>query len=118
MAYQEYRAERPTVKIFYQEGLAESALRELLFGLEEEGIPWVAEPSTEDSAVKLAFAASTASRLGVGLGVNNREAVLHYEKLSETEPLFRLPADAPPARKRSLGANAARLVKKLPFKPL
>lgn len=118
MAYQEYRAERPTVKIFYQDEMSESALREMMYGLEEEGIPWIAEPRPEQSAVALAFAASSASRLGVGLGINSREAVLHYEKLKEAEPLFRIPTDAPPARMRSLGANAARLVKKLPFKPL
>lgn len=58
------------------------------------------------------------SRLEVGIGLDRQALVLHYSKLEREQPLFRIPADSGTETVRALGANAARLVKKLPLKAL
>ena len=54
----------------------------------------------------------------MGIGADGQELVLHYNKLEMAQPLFRISAQAGAAQARALGANAARLVKKLPLKAL
>ena len=109
--------ERPTIKVFVtsDHGRKET-LRQLVFGIEEEGIP--CEVSVEDfpNADSLAYQASQQSRLGVGLGLDRDTLVLQFSKLKESEPLFQISARSPEWDVRAMGANAARLVKKLPFK--
>ena len=111
--------ERPTIKVFVKadHGRKET-LRQLVFGIEEEGIP--CEVSVEDypNAVSLAYQASLVSKLSVGLGLDRDTLVLQFSKLKESEPLFQISARSPEWDVRAMGANAARLVKKLPFKPL
>ena len=111
--------ERPSIKVFtcYNHG-REDALRQLLYGIEEEGIPYEVLTHSGSAAVTLAWAACRESRLEVGLGVDNEHLVLHFGKLEADKPLFIIPARAPEEEVRALGANAARLVKRLPFKPL
>ena len=108
---------QPTIKIFYCES-RHTDYTPVLSGIEEEGIPWEISPLQAEEAAALAYAASSESRLGVGVGVGASSVALHFEKLSEGQPLFLLPAEAGEQQLRALGANAARLVKKLPFKPL
>ena len=57
--------ERPTVKIFFHEGPRSAALlRQIGFGLEEEGIPYEAvADSSEDEACGLAWNAARASQM-------------------------------------------------------
>ena len=111
--------ERPTIKVFVtsDHGRKET-LRHLVFGIEEEGIP--CEVSVEDfpNAVSLAYQASQQSKLSVGLGLDRDTLVLQFSKLKESEPLFQISARSPEWDVRAMGANAARLVKKLPFKPV
>lgn len=108
----------PAVAVFYQQDLPQDAWQQLLYGLEEEGIPWLCQACPEGDADQLAFAAAAASRLAVGLGVSAAYLALHEQKLPAERPLFRIPATAAAAELRALGANAARLVKKLPFKQI
>ena len=51
-------------------------------------------------------------------GLDRQALVLHYSKLEREQPLFRIPANSGMETVRALGANAARLVKKLPLKAL
>jgi hypothetical protein len=52
------------------------------------------------------------------LGLDRDTLVLQFSKLKESEPLFQISARSPEWDVRAMGANAARLVKKLPFKPV
>ena len=54
----------------------------------------------------------------MGIGLDRQALVLHSSKLEREQPLFRSPADSGTETVRALGANAARLVKKLPLKAL
>ncbi len=111
--------ERPTIKVFVKadHGRAET-LRQLIFGIEEEGLPYEVSEEKFPNAVSLAWEASQQSRLSVGLGLDRDTLVLQFSKLKKNEPLFQISARSPEWDVRAMGANAARLVKKLPFKQL
>ena len=108
---------KPTIRVLMSPDAPPSALRQLAYGMEEEGIPW--EESTKEGmdALALAWEGAQASRLEVGLGVDRQFVVLHYSKLNQDQPLYRVPARQT-NQVRVLGSNAARMVKKLPLKPL
>lgn len=111
--------DKPTIKIYINpDHRREQALRELSYGIEEEAIPYEVIAATHKEAVLLAWEASKASRLEVGLGLDHDKVALHYGKLEQDQPLFVISARAPEMDVRVMGANAARLVKKTPFKPL
>lgn len=107
---------KPTVHVLCSPDAPSAAFKELLYGLEEEGIPWENDTKAGD-ALPLAWEAAQASRLGVGVGMDGQSIVLHFNKLDREQPLYRIPARSL-GLARVLGANAARLVKKLPLKPL
>lgn len=116
--YQQEQARR-TIKIYAYKGHGkEETLRQLEHGIEEEAVPYELILSDEPDAGKLAWQACNASHLEVGLGINGQTIALHYAKLDLSKPLFVLSARAPYDQIRAIGANAARLVKKLPFKLL
>lgn len=75
-------------------------------------------PQPDGDALSLAWEAARSSRLEVGIGLDRQALVLHYSKLEREQPLFRIPANSGMETVRALGANAARLVKKLPLKAL
>lgn len=107
---------KPTVHVLRSPDASEASLKELFYGLEEEGIPWETDTKAGD-ALALAWEAAQASRLGVGVGMDGTSVILHFNKLEREQPLYRIPARSI-GLVRVLGANAARLVKKLPLKPL
>ena len=107
---------KPTVHVLCSPDAPSAAFKELLYGLEEEGIPWENDTKA-GGALPLAWEAAQASRLGVGVGMDGQSIVLHFNKLDREQPLYRIPARSL-GLARVLGANAARLVKKLPLKPL
>ena len=109
---------RPTIKVFYDcDHLSVSDFTNILLGIEEEGIPYDVQEVHESNCLELAYKASLESRLGVGIGISKEGIVLQYEKLDKAAPLFKIKLYQKDLF-RSLGANAARLVKKMPFKPL
>lgn len=111
--------ERPTIKVFTSADHGrQDALRQLQYGIEEEGLPYEVKIGSDEDAVDLAWDASRQSRLEVGLGLDSDTMVLHFGKLEASKPLFKIPARAPYEAVRAMGANAARLVKRLPFKPV
>ena len=111
--------ERPTIKVFVKSDHGrKETLRQLVFGIEEEGIPCEVSEEAFPNAVSLAFEASQQSKLNVGLGLDRDTLVLHFNKLKENEHLFQISARSPEWDVRAIGANAARLVKRIPFKPL
>ena len=111
-------ANRPSIKVNYDcDNLTEADFISVLLGIEEEGIPYDVHAVHCPDVLQLAYDASMESRLGVGVGISKEGVVLQYEKLEKTAPLFRIKLYRT-NRFRNLGANAARLVKKLPFKDL
>jgi hypothetical protein len=107
----------PSIKLFVESGFdSAESLKELLYGAEEEGVPCEAESAGEGGAVALAYKAAEASVLGVGLGLDCAGmAAAHYNKLSADKPLFMLNYRLDGDKIRDLAANAARLVKGMPF---
>jgi len=109
---------KPTIKVYYDcDALSVSDFIGVLLGIEEEGIPYEVQEVHESDVLELAYNASLDSRLGVGVGISKQGIVLQYEKLEKAAPLFRIKLYKKELF-RSIGANAARLVKKMPFKPL
>lgn len=109
-------AVKPTIKLYYGRQLDdESLINPILLGMEEEGVPCELERMDMNDALELSIDACSASILGVGVGLTSKEAVLHFNKLPEECPLFTVRVSAGEDALRTLGANAARLVKKVPF---
>jgi hypothetical protein len=94
----------------------EQKLREITAGMEEEGIPCVVVTSNEQDAVQLAYDGACDSRLGVGVGIGEKNVSIHYAKLPPEQPLFVLNGPGSVQEWRCYGYNAARLVKGIPFK--
>ncbi|WP_255556759.1 glycerol dehydratase reactivase beta/small subunit family protein [Sodalis sp. dw_96] len=94
--------------------------RQLLLGMEEEGIPFVINDRDHQDMplADRAHLASSVSPLAVGIAVGMEDIVVHDPHLPVSRPLFVLTHY--PSRTaeeiRRLGCNAARLVKGLPFK--
>jgi len=109
---------KPSILIYYDcDNLTESKFLNILLGIEEEGIPYQLEAVHNSDVLELAHEASVNSRLGVGIGVSKEGIVLQYEKLDKASPLFRIKLYQLDLY-RKIGSNAARLVKKMPFKSL
>ena len=109
---------RPSIKVFYDcDHLSESDFVSVLLGIEEEGIPYDIQAVHSADVLELAHNASLDSRLGVGVGISKEGVVLQYEKLDKAAPLFRIKFYQTD-QFRNIGSNAARLVKKMPFRSL
>lgn len=106
---------RPTI---YVTKLApEAPLEMILYGIEEEEIPYEEVVTTKLSIIPAAYELAANSPLGVGIVVDQQQAVLHFKNLPPATPLFRV-AVTEADQLMALGANAARLVKGIPFKTL
>lgn len=117
---QKNEANKPAINIYYssQVDKIEEKIRALLNGIEEEGIPYRLMNDNTLDILSLSYEACVSSILGVGLGVNGKEIVLHFNKLDKLQPLFRISLKSDNSAIRTLGSNAARLVKKMPFKQM
>lgn len=93
------------------------AIKQVEYGIEEEGVPSRRETASGD-AVALAFEASKASRFEVAIALDAKQVVLHYSKFKADQPLFVIPTRAGDDMLRAIGADAARIVKRLPLKML
>lgn len=109
-------AQRPDICIKCAPGVQLSALRNVQLGMEEEGIPFHLAAEEARPARELAKSAADESRLDVGVGIDANYLVLTHAKLEESKPLFEVAFSEGDEAQRSLGANAARLVKRTPFK--
>jgi hypothetical protein len=107
---------KPAVLVIKAPDAADEIIREILLGIEEEGIPATLQEKQGASAVKLAKAAADASSLNVGIGASWVEVAVHHRDLPAGNPLFLLNAEKLTAvNLRCLGTNAARLVKGNPL---
>lgn len=107
----------PAIHVYYC-ALQNGSLRfhPLLHGIEEEGVPVFLKESREGAAFELGYQAALDSSLGVGIGIGaDDRIILHHSKLMKDRPLFQI-NQKEAHKQRTLGANAARLVKGIPFK--
>lgn len=90
-------------------------IRSLSLGIEEEGLPFVLYSQKADKLYDLATGASNASNLDVGIGIDSEGNVgIHQAKLPDGMLLFESKSCMIDCR--AYGANAARLIKGIPFK--
>ncbi|MGV8907128.1 MAG: glycerol dehydratase reactivase beta/small subunit family protein [Acetobacterium sp.] len=115
----DYDAPKPEIKVIHNKLMTcQTVIDQIVHGIEEEGLPYSVEQSEETNPVELAFRGAELSHLGVGIGITDNEVVLHFIKLKEDQPLFKIPAYSDDSVLRAIGSNAARLVKRMPFKNL
>ncbi|GEK91891.1 glycerol dehydratase reactivase beta/small subunit family protein [Alkalibacterium kapii] len=97
--------------------LKSNSLNEVLWGIEEEGIPYCIKESSDALAQVQSHQASIDSVLGVGIGFGTDDRItVHSSRLEKDHPLLKVRRDEPLYNLRNIGANAARLVKGIPFK--
>ena len=109
--------EKPNIKVFIDSSFPVARFNDILLGMEEEGIPYDVQAKEQTDVYELAHEASVNSRVGVGIGIGKEGVVLQHEKLDKETPLFRIKLYQTDLY-RKIGSNAARLVKKMPFKSL
>ena len=108
---------KPAIKLFYSEQLTgQEALEQILYGAEEEGVPVETLEAASDDAAQLAYDAAAASVLETGIGLSAAEAALQFRRIPPETPLDRVRVSDGEEALRRIGANAARLVKKMPLK--
>jgi hypothetical protein len=108
---------------------ADALEREVLAGIEEEGVPYVVEhvehvvehvaerPTGGDDARGLAQLAAGRSSLNVGVGIDARGRVcVQHELLAEPPPGLFSSGTAEREAARTLGHNAARIVVGIPLR--
>ena len=110
--------ERPAITVAVHDDTTLSQLEQLLLGMEEEGIPSRVEQSPELNPLVLAHGAAISSRLGIGVGVALGYVVVTTEKLPVERPYLAHFLGRGAATDRLIGSNAARLVKRLPLRPV
>ncbi len=113
-------APKPEIVVYSIKGsVPKDVVTEVILGIEEEGLPYKHEDKTEKiSAEDLAYRAAEDSHLGVGIGIDSKTIALHFIKLKGGKPLFTVAPSAGEEKLRAIGANAARLIKRMPFKSL
>ncbi|MDN5324000.1 MAG: hypothetical protein PWQ67_2454 [Clostridia bacterium] len=114
------RVIKPHVGIARADNNNQEIIKEILAGLEEEGVPWELKYFEEREAIKLAYHSASESTLQVGIGVGkNGDVAVHYTRLPLSEPLLYISSnEGYRGLWRILGANAARIVKGIPIRPL
>ena len=92
--------------------------REVLAGIEEEGVPFVVEHcSGAEDANTLGRRAATRSSLGVGVGIDMHGRVsVRHQKLAESPCGLSTDEASDPQSARTLGHNAARIVVGIPLR--
>jgi hypothetical protein len=110
--------ERPTISLRLNERIPGDRIAEVLHGIEEEGVPVEVTTCPEQNPLVLAHDASLESRLGIGIGVSLDFVVITTEKLPPGRPYLVENLNRAEASDRAAGANAARLVKRMPLTDL
>lgn len=113
---QREKKEKIGINIFYFSGVnLDERLKNILWGIEEEEIPYILEESSERDGKMLGSMASKSSKFQVGIGIGERDITLYHGKLDVNKPLFRYSIDSDMDILRALGVNGARLIKGNPF---
>lgn len=108
-------SDRPAIGLLVNERIDKAQLASVLNGIEEEQVPVELEQSSELNPLKLAHTAAQKSRLGIGIGIALEYIVITTEKLPEQSPYLAAMLNRSDASDRAAGADAARLVKRMPL---
>lgn len=107
---------KPAIKV-YTNTQDKNLLQEICAGMEEEGVPFEIEVQENLDFDTLCYSASCDSVLGVGIGIKDELAGIQISPLPKGSNLFQI-QNPTYQQARILGMNAARAVKKMPFKLL
>lgn len=118
MVVKGYEYEIPCIYLYHSNILEDkSRFNEILWGIEEEGIPYEVEALDCNISEELSHLASMKSKLAVGIGIDSEGKItVTFNKLHKDKPLFTAYLDDSLDVLRDLGANAGRLVKGIAFK--
>lgn len=113
-----YQYKKPGIYVYYSSEIRDiSIFNDVLFGIEEEGIPYEIKEKEQLNPLELSYMAAQDSRLAVGIGIHiGGEITLTSNKLKKEKPLFSANLGCEKDSLRNLGANAGRLVKGIAFK--
>lgn len=104
------------INIFYfSEIEIDERLSNILWGIEEEEIPFILRSCNESDAKILGYNGAKESKLQVGIGIGREGITLYHEKLKLEKPLFKYDIHSNNDILRALGINGARLIKGNPF---
>ncbi|WP_291258748.1 glycerol dehydratase reactivase beta/small subunit family protein [Fusobacterium sp.] len=113
---QREKKEKIGINIFYFSGIEiDERLSNILWGIEEEDIPFILKSYDEADAKILGYNGAKESKLQVGIGIGREEITLYHEKLKLEKPLFKYDIHSNNDILRALGINGARLIKGNPF---
>ncbi|KRL58572.1 glycerol dehydratase reactivase beta/small subunit family protein [Latilactobacillus fuchuensis] len=104
-------------EIIIASGDDDQRIQALLYGIEEEEIPFKVTTVAVEEPIARAYESAIESQLSVGIAYDQSFAYLHFKNLPPETPLFKVSLDDQDQLNR-LGANAARLVKGVPFKEI
>lgn len=105
---------KPSIIIYNNSN--EIAIKEILYGIEEEGIPYIVENKEFENINKASHDAALSSPLSVGIALDSKNIAVHYATLKEDKPMFYNSFTGLMKKNiRTFGVNAARLVKGMPF---
>ena len=110
-------SDRPAIVLVAHDGIRAGQLRDLLLGIEEQGVPVRVARSGNLNPLELAADAGLQSRVGVGVGVSLDYVVVTTDKLPTQRPYIVGVLNETSEHDRILGANAARIVKRMPLFP-
>lgn len=105
---------KPVINIFVN-GVEKEFLKEVLAGIEEEGVLYEVFSKEEAQVERLAREASIQSLLETGIGMSKEYLCVNIAKMPEESPLIKIKSSSRMELRRA-GINAARLVKGIPLK--
>lgn len=108
------KAKRPVIKVFVTKK-GECFLKEVLAGVEEEGVLYEVEISEYGYSMDLATRAATESLLETGIGIDEELVSITISKLPKNR-VVQSYSSLNNAELRLAGSNAARIIKGMPFK--
>ncbi|WP_414833920.1 glycerol dehydratase reactivase beta/small subunit family protein [Afifella sp. YEN Y35] len=110
------KSERPTINVAVVRGATPSLYEWVLIGAEEEGVPTKLAEAAAGDVVDAAYAAAISSRIDIGVAIGTDAIVLHERHMPPQKPVLTIPYEGKAeAVCRRAGANAARMVARLPL---
>jgi len=104
---------KPHITILCSEDRKESEIEEILWGIEEEGLPYLLKFVKNTEVRKENY---TSGILEVGIGINSDGSVKLNSRKYDKDYILRCNLDQEKSALRNIGSNSSRLVKGVPFK--
>ena len=105
---------KPTI-IIYAVNPDKTALDYICEGIEEEGVLFEVTLMDSGSGLELAHKAAEDSVLGSGISLIGKDSIMQMRGLDKDKPVFSARITSM-EEGRTIGANSARAIKKMPFK--